>query len=154
MTWRRHKSVQKSASHSRLDHFSFFSRIVLDNLQHTATICNTLQHTATHCNTLQHTATHCNTDRTRQSPKQNKCRVTSQIRMSHVVDCFRWWRSATRHGARSPSVMCHIWKSHVAKSYPWSHVSHLDDQAILFPCTFELRQVMVLEVLLSCLTFG
>jgi len=33
----------------------------VDDLQHTATHCNTLQHTAAHCNTLQHTAAHCNT---------------------------------------------------------------------------------------------
>ena len=32
-----------------------------DNVQHTATHCNTLQHTATHYHTLPHTATHCNT---------------------------------------------------------------------------------------------
>ena len=39
-----------------------------NTLQHTATLCCTLcillydlQHTATHCNTLQHTATHCYT---------------------------------------------------------------------------------------------
>ena len=35
----------------------------IEQLQHTATHCNTLQHTATHCNTLQHTATHCNTSK-------------------------------------------------------------------------------------------
>ena len=32
-----------------------------DELQHTATHCNTLQHTATHCNSLQLSVTHCGT---------------------------------------------------------------------------------------------
>jgi len=36
----------------------FYTHLLCNTLQHTATHCNTLQHAATHCNTLQHAEAH------------------------------------------------------------------------------------------------
>jgi len=71
--------------------------MLIGDITHTDTHCNTLQHTATHCNTLQHTATLC-----------NKCEIRAHRRLvtgsgegvsgPHHSDCHAL-RSLLQHTA-------------------------------------------------------